>query len=936
MTTRRNCCCKTSNCCSELNYNYNYALFDEQLEKYENITPDADTPTYGWVVKAKGLNSNDVLIMNMPACEAGGDLLIQCPQWPASPPPCVDGIHAIFGRLSDGTLRNNDIRVKYKHLKCYWVWYGKPYAANFDPNIPFCTATSAQFYDGSGENECFLECFLNQYQEPCKCPVCCQLGETIPSVGQRLWLPRWTPYMPAMTEDERNCCGSSFYDTPIDCENQYMLPCMNTVTDPDFCEAIFELGDDCKTCNLSPYLRRISQEEFPWLYDIYCYNNNLPTSFGVHYNSQGAKVTTNVRLQDIFLGFAFVEHQYQQVDVRFEDLNNLPKIAIGPFGEYPTDEPAVTPTEKRDSWFYFNQRTTPNMFSYAGSGTPIFHFDVYFAEQCGIFDVIEDPATGDKLTPIEFIRRFANAGCTYRLYGSSNPAGTPGYSTLNCEDFSDYYAPIQQALEYMMEAGIVGTTDYRLRMIVEIYEILTSIQSDGTSYFTPWARNPSFKITVSAADVALIKARIGYSSWSGPDDIYTKTATELGFSNVCYAPCRKMLLPYTSGSTTVQPRFNPNHFPFNSAEGFLSQNQTSNLQATTVSNYSTQAAYFGMQGFFKAQKGGWNFYKFLDGCGLNCGGDPDPCSELLLAAVNAEKSPDAPIIYGNSITGFLERNWLAKESYQRSYRSTCTTLSLLPPFNGDQFSNESVGGGIDPCNSNRDFVWIANGIPSLRQCIPATNIVDGRCPSCQWPGIDCQTVNGCDIPEPPPGQYYCLTQPTVGCDDYCGHVGFYGNEDIFVNSFSKYAPAYADWDCTNYEGGYDPDNGVSNAICAHSFTCYSYVAFYKRYAEVSKNNKDFVVYENLSTPWMPTTGFTYDVTAPLHRVPTQTNKALCGLRCGCTISSSYQWTQAEIAGPGGVGVCGWCDTQTSDTPPFYVIGGPTELNLSDDYSEWNF
>lgn len=926
MSDRRSCCCNTTYCCTPLNYSYNYALFDSLLEKYENIETDPLLPpNYQWVVKAKGLDGRDDLILHMPACEGGGWLTVSCP---VSPPPCEPPLNKVaFGKLDRGTTRNNPIRVRYKHLKCYWIWFGKPYSFNFDPNIPFCTATSTN--SGDPQADCFVECFLNQYGFPCKCPTCCQLGEQEPSVGARKWIPRWVPFLPAMTENERLCCASSFGYMPEECTEFYMSRCQDVDYDDGFCDSVFTPGDGCKTCNLSPYLRRISQDDHPWAFDIYCYANNVERDFGVHYLWDGTKTADPVKLQDIFLGFAFVEHQYQQIDVRFEDLNSLPRIVEGEFGPEPSPTlAAVTPEQKRDSWFYFNQRCTPNMFAYSGAGTPIFHFDVYFAERAGIFDRIEDPATGGKLTPIEFIRRFENAGCTYRLYGQGNPAATPGFQTLTCGNFEDYYAPLQVALEYMMEAGIVGTTDSRLDIRQEIYEILTSIQEDGSSYFTPWARNPDFRITVSADDVAKIKQRIGYSTWSGPSDIFDKTPAQMGLDAHAYAPCRKMLLAHSLGGTEVQPRFNPGDFPHNTSASMVSQNQTANRQVTTSANYQTQAAYFGMQGFFRAQVGGWNFYKTIDGCGEFCGGGEDPCSRLLLSNYNADRPADDPIVYDNAITGFLERNWLAKDFYTRSYRAPCSTLSLLPPYNGQEYANSSVGGGEDPCISNQDWVWIANGIPSLRTCVNLGNVAI-RCLTCFNGTGSCSSQGGCN----PPSEGFCVLAPQASCDDFCGHVGFYGNEEIFVNSFSNYAPMSVFWDCDDTE--IDGDEIPDGQICAHSLTCYSFVAFAVRYAEIASDN-GFLTYQLLDTPWTPPPGYLYNVLAPLHRVPTQTNKALCGLRCGCVIGSGNAVGVSAIAGPGGVGVCGWCNEVRTETPPFYVVGGPTTLALSDNYADWNF
>jgi hypothetical protein len=93
-----------------------------------------------------------------------------------------------------------------------------------------------------------------------------------------------------------------------------------------------------------------------------------------------------------FIGFVRLEHYYHYMGSNTEDIaaagTTIPK-GVGNNGSQ-----TGTSESPKERWQYWLQRTTPKMFVYKCSATPLFHFDLIYAERLGIFNAFTDPDPG--------------------------------------------------------------------------------------------------------------------------------------------------------------------------------------------------------------------------------------------------------------------------------------------------------------------------------------------------------------------------------------------------------------------------------------------------------------------------------------------------------------------------------------------------------------
>ena len=231
------------------------------------------------------------------------------------------------------------------------------------------------------------------------------------------------------------------------------------------------LQNYCTFCSLSPYLRDMAYNDYPWAYDLFCaggskssaaktYNFpisfiktgfwNLPAEVGFYKETiiggssdvdidmeQWIELLGEHTFYSQLVGMVQLEHYWEYTGVNKADLDAAAKTI--PYG---LEEGA----DVQDRWNYWKQRTTPRMFVLKSSATPLFTFDLVYADRIGIFEKFADPDQdanqpdgttniNGRMTIGKFLSYFSTFSNGY-IYRGQNPLDDRGRAQYppGCDD----------------------------------------------------------------------------------------------------------------------------------------------------------------------------------------------------------------------------------------------------------------------------------------------------------------------------------------------------------------------------------------------------------------------------------------------------------------------------------------------------------------------
>jgi hypothetical protein len=492
----------------------------------------------------------------------------------------------------------------------------------------------------------------------------------------------------------------------------------------------------CNYCAMSPYMRRMMLTSYLWAFDIFCAGGGdvsspvktydlgisyITTGVGdyglfsyenLHRENFGIAQTPDDSLQYLtfkmeqykpmfgestffsqFVGTVHLEHYFHYMGTNLEDINAAaPTIPSQTgFGGIGTNGSSANP---KDRWGYWLTRTTPKIFTYKSSGTPLFQFDLEYARILGIFESFADPDKSQGSQPMT-VEKFLSYFSMYsNSISDSESADNRGKGMLppGCsQDGHKYVQIVRDILGAMCEAGIIGTRDHRENIYNEIKQIIETGIANGPSgsYYKPWA--PGNPMVVTPNDFIALKEKYynPYGRMCTPAEMFPEKGVD-GLAQ--FSPIRKVIPPsflqwaepngegwYGDGTTvpygglilykehTVNPDeiFKEHETGFyncrtgeiepNLGTGFNSPYKIQDLQYSKYYNsnkqYNTNApGYVNRQLFFRAVPGTWNLVKWGSLC-LNI----DDCDYCSLRETGC--SPYNIYGYGPDGTGNPENMW---------------------------------------------------------------------------------------------------------------------------------------------------------------------------------------------------------------------------------------------------------------------------------------
>jgi hypothetical protein len=481
--------------------------------------------------------------------------------------------------------------------------------------------------------------------------------------------------------------------------------------------------NNCTYCSLSPYLRDLAHNQYTWAYDLFCAGRveggpaktyNFPLSFiktgmwnldpssgeGLKQEKinggstdvdsemeQWTEVLGEHTFYSQLVGMVQLEHYWEYTGVNKSDLDAAVKTI--PYGIQPGGD-------VQNRWNYWLQRTTPRMFVLKSSATPLFIFDLVYADRLGIFKAFADPdqsATqpdGNSVDPptmtiAKFLAYFSTFSNSYSFMGNTTIDGRgraqypPG-----CDKGYKHVRIVKEILDAMSEAGIIGTRDHRQAIYNEIKQIIETGIENGRNgaYYKPWAPgNPVF-VTPSDFDKLYAKYYTPYQRMCTPKEMFPEEGdTGLGL----FGPIRKIIPPsyltfpdlkwnasdwknnhdgeqppaqppFLYMANTVDPDdiFNEKNIPIVNCRtgGNLGDKERKRkIQNLQFSKYYGNGYYnvdspdyVNSQLFFRAIPGRWSFVKWASMTTMNgwCNRQTNPCSAYEIYGAGSPPSTGEP------------------------------------------------------------------------------------------------------------------------------------------------------------------------------------------------------------------------------------------------------------------------------------------------------
>lgn len=590
------------------------------------------------------------------------------------------------------------------------------------------------------------------------------------------------------------------------------------------------LQKNCTYCSLSPYLREIAHNDYPWAYELFCAGGgrngaaklyNFPKSFiktgffvlpeseGLYQEKisigasdrpaemeQWIEVLGKHTFYSQLVGMVQLEHYWHYSGVNKSDLD----AAATTIPDGVPDPTSSEPQSVQYRWNYWKQRTCPKMFVLKSSATPLFTFDLVYAERIGIFDAFADPDNSNtnpdgtnningKMTVAKFLAYFSLFSNGYRNSGSEPPDGR-GFAQYppGCDDPGyEYVRIVKDIIDAMCEANIIGTRDHRPVIYSEIKQIIESGLQNGSSnaYYKPWSRGNNIYVTPSDFNKLKEKYYTPYGKMCTEKEMFPENGLD-GLGK--FAPIRKIIPPSIIKLNGIQwdendwkanhdnenpPLEQPSIYianTFSPDEVFDEGNKTikncvsGNIVSTTNrtkiqnlqfskyyanGNYDANSPdYVNSQLFFRAIPGRWSFVKWAGlARGSWCTATSDPCSPYdIYGEGPATTGKPQYQWHSESIRTTLFRDDGQDDRYTTGYMGLCNGVNSEEEPNvgagcnsGDPIYNRTAGVNC----GYQGIAWDASGAPSTVRCTPVCTEPNDTCCSVAPCGCDCAGYADC-------------------------------------------------------------------------------------------------------------------------------------------------------------------------------------------------
>ena len=554
----------------------------------------------------------------------------------------------------------------------------------------------------------------------------------------------------------------------------------------------------CNYCASSPFLRRLMLTNYLWAFDIFCaggggINDAVKTydlgssyvtvdigdytlndrdelyreSMGLSQTNQPDPYSMEIYEEMLgestffsqFVGVVHLEHYFHYMGTNLDDVyasganTNIPAQAGR--GNSGTNGTSSNP---KDRWGYWLTRTTPKIFTFKSSGTPLFQFDLVYADRLGIISSFRDPdPDGRPMTVEKFLSYFSTFSNSVMGGNKIKDGRGKGMYPPGCTNHK-YVQVVRDIIGAMCEAGIIGTRDHRENIYNEIKQIIETGIANGENgaYYKPWA--PGNAIPVTPADFnALKKKYYDDAPYNGRLCTASEMFPESGLEGLAkFAPIRKVIPPTIAhwegwvGDGIDVPvegvllykenKLNPNEIfkeqngtfynCINNAEESIPFHSAYKIQDLQYSKYYNNGSYnadapgyVNRQLFFRAIPGSWEIVKWGSLClnpydCVNCIGET-PCSPYNLygygptVTFNPENLWHSPGILSNYFSsGELNNNILA----------LCNGINIVDNNDPDGCPHDGSGRGGAGLNEDQancgygGLCWDASGSPTQVKC----------------------------------------------------------------------------------------------------------------------------------------------------------------------------------------------------------------------------
>ena len=262
----------------------------------------------------------------------------------------------------------------------------------------------------------------------------------------------------------------------------------------------------CYEWGISPYLLRISKDDYKMAYSIWRHGRNSaykhdfgPTYRGLGVQIDQARKDINVRFKKIsgtktslkeqYIGFIQLEHHFECY--AFQSLDGSKSVSLPPLQNHCTMQNIpfergyagrfVQSGSNKVLWTPWNydsilwqvKRGIPRRVMYKGSGIPLFHFDLVSMENLSISNNIQGP--GGLFDGVLFLEHYNRYFFGMRYFSSgkcTEPGGKPGPVEWNFNHLLNSYDYVNFWLQRMIENGITRIKDHAIDISSDVNKVI--------------------------------------------------------------------------------------------------------------------------------------------------------------------------------------------------------------------------------------------------------------------------------------------------------------------------------------------------------------------------------------------------------------------------------------------------------------------------------
>ena len=266
----------------------------------------------------------------------------------------------------------------------------------------------------------------------------------------------------------------------------------------------------CYQWGISPYLLRIARTQYRMAYEIWRHGKNADYlhDFGtlfqvnsIQKNDRNRDLTisfkrisgTKSKLRDQYIGFVQLEHHFEcyafrsdegSLAIELKAVLNHCSLLIPPFergygGKYTPTEGGVyryTPWGY-DSVLYQTKRGVPRRVMYAGSGIPIFHFDLIRMERiCQADSAVGQDSPVGEFIPEIFLSHYYRYFFSMIAWSSRNCSEPDGPEPVEWDytHLIDSFDYVRYWLKQMVKTGVLRIKDHAIDIARETNTIIAS------------------------------------------------------------------------------------------------------------------------------------------------------------------------------------------------------------------------------------------------------------------------------------------------------------------------------------------------------------------------------------------------------------------------------------------------------------------------------